>query len=235
MSAQRKLRQDTPRWMVTYADLMALLLCLFVLLLSFSEVDSDSFKKNAGPINQAFGIIKTSTEIPAPQEIVRIIPGVRPPREVDERDVEYILRLLEESLATEIAQRIINLDVNENFVVIRFPGTVAFPSGTARIAEDFSPTIHKIGSVLAQTKGDILVAGHTDSTPISTTQFRSNWDLSTARAVSVVHQLLADGFIDGVRLTAQGFADTRSLAPNDTIENRSLNRRVEISVEIPTF
>ncbi len=230
-----KPRDTTPRWMITYADLMALLLCLFVLLLSFSEVDSDSFRKNAGPINEAFGIAKTSPETPSPSQPMAIIPNIRPTEDRKTRDVERILDMLESTLAVEIAQEIINLDVNENYVIIRFPGRVAFPSGTARIAEDFVPTLKKISNALAQTEGDILVAGHTDSTPISTAQFRSNWDLSTARAVSVIHQVLLDGFIDGSRLTAQGFADTRSLAPNDTPENRSLNRRVEVSVEIPTF
>ncbi|MBT3360826.1 MAG: OmpA family protein [Rhodospirillales bacterium] len=235
MSERPKLRQDTPRWMVTYADLMALLLCLFVLLLSFSEVDSESFRKNAGPINEAFGILKKTPETPSPQQVTALIPNIRPIQQERVRDVDRILDLLEETLVVEIAEKIINLDVTDNYVVIRFPGRVAFPSGTARIAGDFTPTLEKIGRVLAQTEGEILVAGHTDSTPISTSQFRSNWDLSTARAVSVVHQVLADGIIDPSRLTAQGFADTRSLAPNDTTENRSLNRRVEISVEIPTF
>ncbi|MBL6929534.1 MAG: OmpA family protein [Rhodospirillales bacterium] len=235
MSGQRKLRQATPRWMVTYADLMALLLCLFVLLLSFSDVDSDSFRKNAGPINQAFGIIKTSPDTPSPQKATALIPNIRPTPQEEVRDVDQILDLLENALAPEIAARIINLEVNDNFVVIRFPGRVAFPSGTAQMADDFMPTLKKISSVLAQTEGDILIAGHTDSTPISTAQFRSNWDLSTARAVSVVHQVLSDGLVDRSRLTAQGFADTRSLAPNDTAENRSQNRRVEISVEIPTY
>ncbi|MBL6946223.1 MAG: OmpA family protein [Rhodospirillales bacterium] len=235
MSNQPKQEEGvrTPGWMITYADLMALLLCLFVLLLSFSEVDSDSFKKNAGPINKAFGIQKTSPEIPSPSAVSALIPNIRPIQEEARRDEERILNLLEVALETEIAEQIISLDVTDNYVVIRFPGRVAFPSGDVRIADDFAPTLGKIGEVLAQTEGDILVAGHTDSTPIATGQFRSNWDLSTARAVSVVHQILADRVIDPTRVTAQGFADTRSLAPNDSIENRSLNRRVEISVEIP--
>ena len=84
-------------------------------------------------------------------------------------------------------------------------------------------------------KGQILVSGHTDNSPISTGWFRSNWDLLSARAVSVVHFLITRTAVSPSRITALGVADSRPLVKNDTPENQSRNRRVEISIEITSF
>ena len=222
--------KSTASWMVTYADMMALLLCLFVLLLSFAGVDSDSFRKNAGPIAQAFNAIPSSLPsslVSSP--IVTLIPLDAEPTEPQQRQMT---ETLEDVLLNEIAGSMVVVVAKGNSVVIRFPGRAAFPSGSAELADSFLPIIDKIGHTLSKVKGQIIVAGHTDDTPITTRTFRSNWDLSSARAVSVVHQLLAQGEITSDRVTAQGFAESRPLAANDTPENRSKNRRVEITVRM---
>jgi chemotaxis protein MotB len=171
--------------MVTFADMMTLLLALFVMLLSFAEIDSDSFRKNAGPISEAFNtknIIQISPTLPKCQRLdLRMGPG----------DAELRAQLKEEfldNLRTQMAREI------------------------------------------AQARVQILVAGHTDNAPISTQRIRSNWDLSTQRAVSVVHHLLRVADIEPARISVQGFADSRPLEPHDTPEGRARNRRVEISV-----
>ncbi len=79
------------------------------------------------------------------------------------------------------------------------------------------------------------MSGHTDSSPISTARFRSNWDLSSARAVTVVHYLMEKAGVKATRITARGFADSRPLVKNNTPENQSKNRRVEIALEITAF
>jgi len=219
-----------PTWMVTYADLMALLLCLFVLLLSFSEVDSDSFRKNAARIAEAFN------SVPAPPPKTVILPPMITLTDLDaaacNSQQRQMIEDLEDLLKNEISGSMVNVVSKGNSVVIRFPGRAAFPSGSADLADSFLPIIDKIGHTLSTVEGQLIVAGHTDDTPIATRTFRSNWDLSSARAVSVVHQLLAKGEITSDRLTAQGFAESRSLAANDTPENQSLNRRVEIVVRL---
>ena len=83
---------------------------------------------------------------------------------------------------------------------------------------------------MSKTDGQIVVAGHTDNIPINTPRYRSNWELSTSRATSVVHQLLADGEMPPERFVLEGHAETQPLMPNDTSENRARNRRVEIIV-----
>ena len=230
----KRINKGAPKWLVTFGDLMALLLALFVLLLSFSEIDSESFKKNAGPINQAFNmpisdLIKAQDT--AAIKIETDLPTVSESAYVEEWKSEFVEELTI-SMREEIASKQIVVVEKETAVVIRFPDTTAFPSGSSELREEILPALDKVATVLARTEGQINVAGHTDDIPITTAQFRSNWDLSTSRAVSVVHHLLRVDGIKSSRVSAQGYADSRGLAPNDSIENRAVNRRVEISIEI---
>ena len=240
-----------PRWMVTFADLMALLFALFVLLLSFAEVDSDSFKRNAGPMRDAFGlgdkVMRTTSQPQAqvgqagpgeskPEEQARTMPTARivqfDNRQKARRSFMWQFR---RTLERELAEsRIILIDQGDR-IIIRFPDATAFVPGSAQLAPNVGPTLNRVASILRATRGQILVSGHTDDIPISTARFRSNWDLSSARAVTVVHYLIEKAGIKLARVTAQGFASSRPLAKNNTPENRSKNRRVEISIEITSF
>jgi chemotaxis protein MotB len=105
-----------------------------------------------------------------------------------------------------------------------------FPSGSAELLDEFSPLITKIRGLLKETEGHIYVAGHTDNVPIATSRYRSNWELSSARAVSVVHKLIETGEIPPNRIHVQGHGDTQPLHANDSHKHRALNRRVEIVV-----
>lgn len=248
---ERRKIVGAPRWMVTFADLMALLFALFVLLLSFAEVDSDSFKKNAGPMRDAFGlgdkVMRTTSQPMAqpgeagpgegkPEERIR----TRPTAEIVQfgnrlKAKRSFLFQFRRSLERELAEsRIVLIDQGDR-ILIRFPDATTFVPGSAELASDIGPALNRIASILRATKGQILVSGHTDNTPISSARFRSNWDLSSARAVTVVHYLIDGGGLKSSRITAQGFADSRPLAKNNTPENRSKNRRVEISLEITSF
>jgi chemotaxis protein MotB len=95
------------------------------------------------------------------------------------------------------------------------------------------PIIERVVEVVGNCTGDVVVSGHTDDRPISSSRYRSNWDLSAARAVSVVHELVLNREIPADRVVAAGRAETSPLAPNDSAENRALNRRVEISIRNP--
>jgi len=228
---RRRVARGAPGWMVTLADMMMLLLCLFILILSFAKIDSTTFRKNAGPINQAFGVTKTPTDFTAPPtpNIITLNPFKTDPRRAEENRILVEIKKL---MAREILLSIIDLEVKDNLVVIRFPGSAAFASGTAELSEEFMPSLGRIGEVLKSARGRIFISGHTDDVPISTERFRSNWDLSAARAVSVAHYLLADE-LDPKRVIVQGAAESQPLVPNDTPENRARNRRVEIALEIP--
>jgi len=216
--------------MVTFADLMALLFALFVLLLSFSEVDSDSFQKNAGPMREAFNMLESPAALQRQSLPMERAEAGQLEEEVWKDDLMYHLRV---NMAREISREEITLVEKDREIIIRFPDATAFPPGGSRLTEKVMPTIDRVAEVLANAEGQIVVAGHTDNIPISTSVFRSNWDLSTSRSVSVVHRLLTNPNLPPDRVTAQGFADSRSLATNETPEGRSANRRVEISIQMP--
>lgn len=236
-----------PVWLVTFADLMSLLFAMFVLILSFSEVDSDSFRKNAGPIAEAFNqkipvfrndTPKSSTTKPVePQDRV-----VRLQFQKSGESSDYLKQVargklaktLQDYLSKEIKTNLLTLEIKENFIIMRFPGKTTFAGGSAELTSLIVSTIDRVADVLSRTEGEIFVSGHTDDIPISTSRFRSNWDLSSARAVSVVHRLLRHQGLSGGRISAVGLADTRPLVANEGSYNRIKNRRVEIKVEIPT-
>ncbi|WP_135081216.1 flagellar motor protein MotB [Terasakiella sp. SH-1] len=229
---------DAPAWMVTYADLMSLLFALFVLLLSFSEVNDNSFQKNAGPMREAFN---QNSDFQTDEESHLsggrgILSGVKSvPMDIPETDDlrEAMVAQLRRSLARDIASNLVELEETKLGVIIRFPSETAFESGGAELAITSYASLDKIIPILAKTPGDIKVGGHTDDIPISTLQYRSNWDLSSARATSVVHHFLRSGKIPKERMTSQGYADSRPLVVGKTSQARARNRRVEIAVEVP--
>jgi chemotaxis protein MotB len=135
------------------------------------------------------------------------------------------------SLDQEIKHGMVDVSKNNERVVIRFPERFAFPTASETLTEQFTPVIAKIVALLEKTQGSIIVAGHTDDVPINNERFRSNWELSSARAVSVIHALLAQSNIPATRFVAEGHAETQPLAPNDNATNRASNRRVEISIK----
>ncbi len=126
----------------------------------------------------------------------------------------------------------IEIERIDGTVMIRFPNEIAFPSGTSALNEAFARTLAPLVPLLASTPGNIVVSGHTDNVPIAGGAYRSNWELSAARASSVVHLLAASGAIPPARIAVQGFGESRPLADNGTAEGRARNRRVEITIRV---
>ena len=258
-----KKSRGAPTWVVTFADLMALLLTMFVLLLSFSTMDSQRYQVIANAMEEAFGLsaimnlggmidvgvsyrddTRLVPDVPVvriqiPEKPARVEPEKTPPVELEKPSPEVVTAPpqgsanyapLVEALEDEVALGVVRIEEKTGSTLIRFPDQVAFPSGSDELTADFLAMLDKLAVALAKVEGDIVVAGHTDDRPIAGGRFRSNWDLSSARAASVVHYLLNTTTIDPARMTAQGYSDSRPLAPNTTPENRAANRRVEISV-----
>ncbi len=257
-AAQEKAESGgVPAWVMTFADLMTLLMCFFVLLLAFSEMDVAKFKQLSGSMKEAFGVqseIDVRT-IPKGTSVVaqEFSPGKPEPTALNEvrqftidsnrNTLDVLDRELKEIKETrEHARRLrlaLKKEIEEGSVAIRTEGMkvivhiteqASFDSGFADVKPEFIPVLDKIAGMIDSNSGDITISGHTDDVPISNSKFRSNWDLSTARAVSVAHELLNKADLDPERVTVTGHADTRPLAPNDTTEHRANNRRVDISI-----
>ncbi len=274
-----------PGWVMTFADLMTLLMCFFVLLLSFSEMDVAKFKQMAGSMEQAFGVqaeievkmIPRGTSIIA-QEFSPGTPeptvmnevrqftvnsnqstldvgqargesggdsrgggdgeGENPDRHLSIEEAELLAeeqaRQLREALADEIAEGSLQVRLEGTDVTVQILEQDSFASGSSLLEAGFQPTLDRIGVMLNDMVGAIRIAGHTDDVPISTSQFRSNWDLSAMRATTVAQQLLDTG-IDPGRMMISGHADTQPRVPNDSPANRALNRRIDITLITSRF
>ncbi len=247
-----------PAWLATFADLMSLLMCFFVLLLSFSEMDLQKYKQVAGSMKAAFGIqrIVKSDTIPRGTSVIKqeFTPGkpeptvmdvVKQQTDNDSRDelrvnspiseeVEELLRIIEERLSDEIDEEMLEIVVYEDGVMVRVREADAFPSGSAELQPGFKPVLDKLQGLLDESSGRIIVSGHTDNVPISTSNYPSNWVLSAARAASVVHYLSEIRLTDPARIEIRAFADTQPVADNDSPENRARNRRIEINIGTST-
>ncbi len=339
-----------PAWVMTFADLMSLLMCFFVLLLSFSEMDVSKYKEMAGSMKNAFGV-QREIKVKEPPKGINVIarefsPG-RPeptimnvirqmttqdmnvnldlgkerrrpvpapkgeripdrektakldPRGKDNhqaqveglsegqkkelakakalaklrledklkaeaklvgtqsrknnkvsidnktleelvkakaeaerrRKLEHSARLISNALGREIKEGNIDVETAGKKIIIRVREKASFGSGRADLKGSFRPILGKIAKILKDSEGKIIIAGHTDNIPIFTERFRSNWELSSARAVSVAHEMMLATKIPSNRFLVEGFADTQPMAPNDTPANRAKNRRVEIILQ----
>ena len=255
--AARKDRTGVPPWVMTFADMMTLLMCFFVLLLAFSEMDVAKFKQLSGSMKDAFGVQAEMDvrNIPKGTSVVaqEFSPGVPDPtamnviyqytqdsnentleamekRVQDIEDTEDHARRLREALQEEIESGSVAISTVDRKVIIHILENASFDSGYADVRPDFIPVLTKIGSLIDSNSGTVTVSGHTDNVPIANERFRSNWELSTSRAVSVTHLLLQTARLDDGRFVVTGHAETRPRAPNDSAENRAKNRRVDISI-----
>jgi chemotaxis protein MotB len=254
-------RTIPPPWIVTFADLMVLLMCFFVLMLSFSEMDPAKFKLMSGSLREAFGVQTEVTATDPPKgtsrDALEFSPGI--PADTDQNEVRQHtvdsdantldlamaerlreLKAQEEAAAQQAEQlrALFRQEIDDGKLLIRQEGSNvviqllekdSFPSGGADLEPGALQTLAKVGALVDGLSGAITVSGHTDNVPIrSGGAYRSNWDLSAARAASVAHELLATG-LDPKRLMVTGHADTQPRAPNDSPANRALNRRVDIT------
>ncbi|MDX1515684.1 MAG: type VI secretion system protein TssL, long form [Woeseiaceae bacterium] len=257
MSEQKQESGGVPAWVMTFADLMTLLMCFFVLLLAFSEMDVAKFKQLSGSMKEAFGVqseIEVKT-IPKGTSVVaqEFSPGKPEPTPINavrqftidsnrntldalSRELKEIeetrehARRLRLALKEEIEKGYVSIETEGTRVIIHIMEKASFDSGLADVRPEFMPVLTKISGLIDNNSGDVTVSGHTDNVPISNERFRSNWDLSTSRAVSVTHALLSESTIDADRVQVTGHADTQPRADNDTPEGRARNRRVDISI-----
>jgi chemotaxis protein MotB len=219
--------KGAPEWIVTFADLMSLLLTFFVLLLSFSSIEIEKFKTLSGSIRSAFGL-RSELDISDTPMGVQVLPKPAPSYDDTPNDTPNhmlmvrLRRVLEDS---ELEDRG-TVEVKEDGVALRLSGDAVFETGKAELKPAAYALLDELVTVASTSAGRIEVEGHTDDVPIATALYPSNWELSGARAGTAVRYLVSRG-VPPLRIRAIGFADTRPLVPNDSAANRAKNRRVE--------
>jgi chemotaxis protein MotB len=221
------------RWLISYADFITLLFAFFVVMFAVSQVDSkklgrftEAFSKAVG--NEVYpdrgkGILPAEDII---DEVAKT-PDMLPP------ELEKVRAALVDLAKRSEALQGLQVLRRRNELVLRLSDSIFFDVGEDRVKPPALLIIRALGPELAKRDIDIRVEGHTDDRPISTVRFRSNWELSTARATSV---LMAVG-LEGVpmsHLSASGYGEFRPIAPNTTEEGRKQNRRVDLVVAVST-
>ena len=221
--------EGAPAWVVTFGDLMSLLLCFFVLMLSFSEMDRKKYRIVSGSLKQAFGIQKKVPVFDSPKGQKMIAKEFDQSIVIAKIEDEIIGPIMEE-LNSNIGfeKDLFDIEVTEDQVTIRLMGETTFDTGKAQIKPRFKSLLIKLGAILGNAPGDIVIVGHTDNVPLIGGRFRSNLGLSIARAGNVAEFLLDNTGIEPDRISTMGFGEYRPLVPNATPQGREKNRRVEI-------
>ncbi len=211
------------RWLLTYADMITLLLAFFIILYATSKTDSQKYQQLVEAIRYAFGI-KASTSRIADTGLGGEKPLLAP---------DLMTQLQEEitkSLEPEIQQGGVQVEKTEKGIVLRFQDAIFFELGRADLTEEARGILGKVAPILKRIENPIEVEGHTDSLPIRSPLFPSNWELSTARATAVIRHLIGVYGVSPLRLTARGFGEYKPLVPNDPVRGAPQNRRVEIHI-----
>jgi chemotaxis protein MotB len=234
-------RDNNDRWLVSYADFITLLFAFFVVMYAISSVNEGKYKVLSTSINSAFSrmtlTLDTDTKNMDQDELLHTLVDRRNARiaKQQRKQQEYMQNLfdnLSRVLAPLVSKGQVSVIQSGRGIVLDLNVSALFQEGDATLQPKAVQTLAAVAKVLQPGDLAIQVEGHTDNIPISTARFPSNWELSSARASSVVRLFVKEG-VDGKRLTAAGVADNQPLVPNDTPEHRAKNRRVTVTILTP--
>lgn len=236
----RKLQSHAPgqdRWLVTYSDLITLLMIFFIVMYSMSQVDANKFRAMADSLSVTFGgAASPDSDLSKSQagssvlEESGIIAGEGSDRTQEDLTIEGIKTKLDQ-FANEngIEEKLVS-SIQERGLVISIQDTLLFDSGSADITPKARNILKKVSAVLSASPNYIRVEGHTCNLPIHNAEFPSNWELSVLRATNVVQLMANDGGISPLRLSAVGYGEYRPVADNSTELGRIANRRVDLVI-----
>jgi chemotaxis protein MotB len=227
--------ENHERWLISYADFITLLFAFFVVMYAVSSVNEGKFRIMSEALGSAFGNAKAWPVQPTGGDTQL------PPRKTaaqkqredalrkEKEDMTEVARELQDALASLVKQGIVRVTQSSRGVKIEINASILFAPGDATLSPDSEQTLKAIAEILKNDKHALQVEGHTDSVPIKSAMFPSNWELSGMRAGSVV-RLFTDNGVAPQRLTAVGHGSNYPIASNDTAEGRQRNRRVEIQI-----
>lgn len=221
--------ESSPPWLTSFSDLVLLLLCFFVLLLSFAKTDAGEFKSALGSVRQALGAPPRASQdpqAPSPAQQARVAAEQEQARSLRARMVEQVEQFLtERGLRAQV-----EVAPDERGIILRTRDQILFDSGAAQLKPEGLPVLAAVADLARRFHGQLAIEGHTDDRPIMTDLFPSNWELSGSRSAAVLRHLLGEG-IAAERVHVAGYADRRPIASNETDEGRARNRRVEFVFE----
>jgi len=229
-----KYRRGTPRWLITFSDMMTLLLCFFVLLVSFANTDTTKFKEVLGSMRDAFGVRREVLELGKEGGMERPIKmeSTASKSEAEKQRLVNLLKTMVKEEGVEKNTLILPVRNGVRLEITELAGHAMFDRGGTGLTQESQRLLLKMIPTMKETIYKITVEGHSDNIPLSSPKFPSNWELSSARAGRVVRFFIQQGKMDPRRFTAVGYSDTKPLVENTTPENRDKNRRVSILYEV---
>lgn len=235
-------------WITTFSDLMSLLLTFFILLFSMSTVSEEKFSAASQSVKNAFigdgggaGIldgglinddeIDTGDGASDEDDGSSLEESILPDEAKEDEIPQAIIEMHAEALSIIESEGIsdqVNVTIDRAGVYLDIQESILFESSKADLKDEGKRTIDSLIDLLTINDHDIVIEGYTDNLPMQSARYPNNWELSTARALSVVYYLINEKDIEPTRLSAKGYGEYRPIAPNDTPENRAKNRRVNI-------
>ncbi len=221
-------KENAERWLLTYADLITLLMVFFVLLFSMSTINATKFQALAGSLQRAFNVNVTTAQQTNP---IATSSGSAPINVLEQQNFGSINQIIQQFATTNnVPSNQISAQITKEGIAITISGVLLFYNGTNQIKPDGITLLQQLGPTLANIPNAIRVEGHTDNVPISSPIYPTNWELSAARAVAVTRYLAEVENIAPNRLSAVGFGQYQPIVPNDTRAHQEMNRRAVIVI-----
>lgn len=232
-------------WAVPYADLMTLLVALFFALFAMSSIDSHKFEDFSRSmkiyLSGGTGMLEHNAPIKTEIEGAANTPesalhDVSEALEIEKekRELEKLQKALDNYIAVNALEKSLETQLSDEGLMVTITNDVLFKPGSAEVRGDSRYLAEEIGKMLEGTKRTIMVSGHTDDVPVGVSQYRTNWDLSVARAVNFMTLMTSVSNLHESQFSVKGYGEFKPLVPNDSVENRAKNRRVEVLV-VPNY
>ncbi|MFA6540347.1 MAG: flagellar motor protein MotB [Bacteroidota bacterium] len=212
--------ENQDRWLLTYSDLITLLLGLFVILYAMSNIDKQKYSKWVVAFGGAFG--KSNIEIAKGMGSTGVLDGMSEQLRIE--------KLLQRALSIEKNNSALSVSIDERGVTVHIQEELLFPSGQSELKGSSYVMLDSLAQVLKKIPNDIRVEGHSDNVPIATAQFPSNWHLSVSRAMNTGYYLIQKHGMNPEKVSVVGYGEFKPVLPNTSEKNRAANRRVDIVI-----
>lgn len=237
-------KENSERWLLTYVDLITLLMVFFVVMYAMSNVDAEKYQRLSTSLSSAFlseeqlEEVLSRVEAESDEQTESETPSKAADDEqgnTDTQDLEAVAAKVKKMLKEKNLESDVSVSIAERGVVISLTSTILFESGKADIRPNFHSILVEIGKTIKNVDNYIRIEGNTDNVPMSSEQFPSNWELSAERATQVVRLLIEESGVSPLKISAVGYGEYRPKVPNDSAANRAQNRRVDIVLLRDTY
>lgn len=226
-------KDNTERWLLSYADFITLLMIFFVVMYAMSAVDADKYKELSSSLNSALAGDQQKVdggEQGSPVEDVKLNEVTPSEGNTTEEELQKLVEQVQSLINEKGLQNQVTVNLGDIGVWITFKDYVLFDSGSTAVKPETVGLLVELGNILKVVDNYVRVEGYTDNVPINNSMYSNNWDLSVMRASKVLNIIVSQSGFPAEKISAVGYGEYRAVAPNDTEEGKAKNRRVDIVI-----